>query len=148
MLALILVLAVVVGVLGIVFWNVTRAEPNVAPALGTNNPYPDGLGVLGPGEEAPLFLPTPVISDAEEFRRDAHLRLAKQHHRARNAPARSWMEQPGAMEAAGLVDAPEHPGGAPATVTEASSTQLLPPRRPHPAADPTDGRRSRRPQRG
>ncbi len=114
MLALIVLLAVVVGVLGMVFWNVTRAESNVAPALGTNNPYPDGLGILGPGEEAPSFLPTPVISEAEEFRRDAHLHLAKQHHRARNAAARSWMDQPGAMEAAGLVDAPALPDGEPA----------------------------------
>ena len=73
MLALIVLLAVVVGVLGIVFWNVTRADSNVAPALGTNNPYPESLGVLGPGEEAPSFLPTPIISQAEEFRRDAHL---------------------------------------------------------------------------
>ena len=114
MIALIILLAVVVGLLGVVFWNVTRAESNVAPALGTNNPYPDGVGTLGPGEEAPSFLPTPIVSEAEEFRRNAHLRLAKQHHRARGTSARSWMEQPGAMEAAGLVDAPELPPGAPA----------------------------------
>jgi hypothetical protein len=51
---------VVVGFLGVVFWNVLRADPNSGPAL-------DGVGVLGPGEEEPTFLPTPVISDAEEF---------------------------------------------------------------------------------
>jgi hypothetical protein len=117
MLALIVLLVVVVGGLGVVFWNVTRGESNVAPALGTNNPYPDGVGILGPGEEAPSFLPTPIISPAEEFRRDAHLHLAKPHHRARGTPARSWMEEPGAMEAAGLVDVPELPSGAPATET-------------------------------
>jgi hypothetical protein len=115
MLVLIVLLAVVVGVLCIVFWNVTRAESNVAPALGTNNPYPDGVGLLGPGEDAPSFLPTPIISEAEEFRRDAHLHLAKQHTRAQSAPASSWMDEPGAMEAAGLVDAPKLPGSAPAT---------------------------------
>ncbi len=115
MLALIVLLAVVLGVLGIVFWNVTRTKTNVAPALGTNNPYPDGVGVLGAGEDAPAFLPTPIVSEAEEFRRDAHLHLAKQNSRARSEAARSWMEEPGAMEAAGLVDAPELPSRVPAT---------------------------------
>jgi len=118
MLALIVLLAVVVGVLGIVFWNVTRAETNVAPALGTNNPYPDGVGILGPGEDTPSFLPTPIISEAEEFRRDAHLHLADQHSRGRSTAARSWMEEPGAMEAAGLVDAPESPRSEPATAAK------------------------------
>jgi hypothetical protein len=73
--------------------------------LGTNNPYPDGVGALGPGEDEPPYLPTPVISDAELFRRDAHRRLAeRQHARQPRSSARSWMEEPGAMEAAGLVD--------------------------------------------
>jgi hypothetical protein len=112
MLALIVVLAVVLGILGIAFWNVTRAEPNSGPALGTNNPYPDGVGLLGPGEDAPTFMPTPIISSAEEFRRDAHLHLTSaQHTRTRTTAARSWMEEPGAMEAAGLVDKPEPPTG-------------------------------------
>jgi hypothetical protein len=112
MVALIVVLALVVGVLGIAFWNVTRVEPNAGPALGTNNPYPDSVGLLGPGEEAPTFLPSPIISNAEEFRRDAHLQVTSaQHPRKRMAAARSWMEEPGAMEAAGLVDGPEPPTG-------------------------------------
>ena len=112
MLALIVVLAVVLGILGMAFWNVTRAEPNAGPALGTNNPYPDGVGLLGPGEDAPTFLPSPIISDAEEFRRDAHLHLTSaQHTRRRTAAASTWMEEPGAMEAAGLVDRPEPPTG-------------------------------------
>jgi hypothetical protein len=110
--ALIVVLAVVIGILGMAFWNVTRAEPNTGPAVGTNNPYPDGVGLLGLGEEAPTFLPSPIISDAEEFRRDAHLHLTNaQLARTRTAPARGWMEEPGAMEAAGLVDQPEPPRG-------------------------------------
>jgi hypothetical protein len=103
--ALIVFLVVVLGVLGIVFWSLTRAERNVGPSLGTNNPYPDGVGVLGPGEDGPSFLPTPIISEAEQFRRDAHLRLANSAQ-GRPSPARSWMEEPGAMEAAGLVDRP------------------------------------------
>ncbi len=122
MVVLIVVLAVVIGVLGIAFWNVTRAEPNAGPALGPNNPYPDGVGLLGPGEDAPSFLPSPIISNAEEFRRDAHLHLTSaQHSRKRTAAARSWMEEPGAMEAAGLVDGPELPTGErPASVANES----------------------------
>jgi hypothetical protein len=110
MVALIVVLAVVVGVLGVAFWNVTRAESNSGPALGTNNPYPDGVGLLGPGEDGPGSLPTPVISDQEIFRREAHLHLKNdQHTRRRARQAKSWMEEPGAMESAGLVDSPEPP---------------------------------------
>ena len=55
MISLILVLAVVLGSLGAVFWCVARSEPNAAPALGTNNPYPDGVGLLGPGEDQPPY---------------------------------------------------------------------------------------------
>ncbi|MDQ2961401.1 MAG: hypothetical protein M3R48_10200, partial [Candidatus Dormibacteraeota bacterium] len=75
---LIVVLAVVIGGLGAAFRSVVRADSNEAPALGTNNPFPESVGVLGPGEEAPNYLPTPVISEAEQFRRDAHLHLAPQ----------------------------------------------------------------------
>lgn len=106
-LVVVFVLVVVVGSLGAVFWNVLRAAPNSGPALGTDNPYPDGIGVLGPGEEAPTFLPTAIISDAEELRRDAHRHLAERHGQSGIEPARSWMEEPGAMEAAGLVDRAE-----------------------------------------
>lgn len=110
MIALILVLAVVIGLLGVAFWSVTRADSNSGPALGTNNPYPDGVGLLGPGEDGPGSLPTPVISDQELFRREAHLHLKNdQRFRGRPRQARSWMEEPGAMEAAGLVDEPESP---------------------------------------
>lgn len=56
MLALIVVLAVVIGILGFAFWNATRAGPNTGPALGTNNPYPGGVGLPGPGEDAPPFM--------------------------------------------------------------------------------------------
>jgi hypothetical protein len=105
-LIVVLVLVVVVGFLGAVFWNVLRAGPNSRPALGTNNPYPDGVGVLGAGEEEPTFLPTPVISEAEEFRRNADQELSRTRRNASAARARSWMEEPGALERAGLVDAP------------------------------------------
>jgi hypothetical protein len=107
MTALVVFLVLAVGLLGVVFWNVLRAEPNSGPGLGTNNPYPDGVGVLGPGEDEPTFLPTPIISEAEEFRRDAHRRLAELHERSADEPAPSWMEEPGAMDAAGLVDRAE-----------------------------------------
>jgi hypothetical protein len=105
-LVLVFVLVVVVGLLGMVFWNVLRAEPSSGPALGTNNPYPYGVGVLGPGEEEPTFLPTPVISEAEEFRRNAGQELSRMRRNSSKAPSRSWMEEPGALERAGLVDAP------------------------------------------
>ena len=106
----VMVVIAVVGFLGVVFWNVLRAEPNSSPALGTNNPYPEGIGVLGPGEDAPTYLPTPIISDAEEFRRDADRQLADLHRPSGAKPSRSWMEEPGAMEAAGLVDRSEPAG--------------------------------------
>jgi len=107
---LIVVLVVVVGVIGAAFLNVLRAEPNSGPALGNNNPYPDGVGAFGPGEEFPPYMPTPVISDAELFRREAHLHLDRGRHGSKR-PARSWMEEPGAKERAGLVDRDE-PAGA------------------------------------
>ena len=109
---LIVVLAVVVGVMGAAFWTVLRAEPNSGPALGSNNPYPDGVGALGPGEDEPPYLPTPMISDAELFRREAHLHLNQHHQGVRPRSARSWMEEPGAMERAGLVDRDGPDGGA------------------------------------
>jgi hypothetical protein len=111
----VLILVLLVGSLGAVFWNVLRAEPNSGPALGTNNPYPNGVGLLGSGDDEPPFLPTPVISEAEEFRRDAHRRLAELHRPSGTGPVRSWMEEPGAMEAAGLVDRSE-------PITESRST--------------------------
>ena len=112
---LIIVLVVVLGVMGAAFWNVMRAEPNSGPALGNNNPYPDGVGAFGPGEESPPYMPTPVISEAEQFRREAHLHLTREHH-GRSRAARSWMEEPGAMERAGLVDRDE-PDGRPVVTT-------------------------------
>jgi hypothetical protein len=104
-LVLVFVLVVVVGFLSVVFWNVLRADPNSGPALGTNNPYPDGVGVLGPGEEEPTFLPTPVISEAEEFRRNAGRELSRMRRNSAKHRSRSWMDEPGALERAGLVDA-------------------------------------------
>jgi hypothetical protein len=102
--ALIVAVVVVVGVLGGTFWLVLGADRNTEPALGTNNPYPDGVGVLGPGEDAPSYLPTPVISEREEILRDSDRRLAALRHQHSTGPPRSWMDEPGAMDAAGLVD--------------------------------------------
>jgi hypothetical protein len=104
---LVVVLAVVVGTLGAAFWAVLRADSNESPALGTNYPYPEASRVLDPVEEAPDYLPTPVISEAEEFRRDAHRYLADNAHP--HPHPTSWMEAPGAVKRAGLVDAPEDP---------------------------------------
>jgi hypothetical protein len=100
---LILVLVVVLGFLGVLFWLVLRTDRNESPALGTNNPYPDGV-LMGAGGDEPPYLPTPVISDREMFLRDADRRLAEARHGAHRASSTSWMEEPGAMESAGLVD--------------------------------------------
>ncbi len=81
MVAMVIVLVVIVGILGAAFWSVLRSESNSGPALGTNNPYPDGMGLLGPGDDGPGSLPTPVISDAELVRRNAHRHL-EDHKRA------------------------------------------------------------------
>lgn len=111
MIALIIVLAVVLGFLGITFWFVLRTDQNEGPTLGTNHPYPDGL--LGGGGDEPPFLPTPVISDREMFLRDADRRLTElQRHSHPQAASTSWMDEPGAMEAAGLADEPEQPDDA------------------------------------
>ncbi len=102
---LIVFLVLVTAFFGVTFWYGLRGESNSGPALGTNRPYPDGTGLMG-GDEPP-YMPTPVISDAEIFRREAHGRLKRLFGKSRSAKhARSWMEEPGAMEAAGLVDAP------------------------------------------
>lgn len=104
MIVLILALVLIVGFLGVIFWLVLRSDSNAGPTLGTNNPYPDGVGILGPGEDEPPYLPAPVISDRELFLRDADRMLADLHSRPHQPPPKSWMEEPGAMEAAGLVD--------------------------------------------
>ena len=84
------------------FWYGVRGEQNIDPALGSNMPYPEGFGPIGAGQP---FRSTVVVSDAEEFRRNADRELTRMlKHPA--VKARSWMEEPGAMEAAGLVDAP------------------------------------------
>jgi hypothetical protein len=94
------------------FWYGLRGEQNVDPALGSNMPYPEGFGPTGPGQP---FLATVVVSDAEEFRRNADRELTRMLKRP-EVKARSWMDEPGAMEAAGLSDAPapSTEGGVPA----------------------------------
>ncbi|MBJ7610498.1 MAG: hypothetical protein JF887_13875 [Candidatus Dormibacteraeota bacterium] len=94
-------LLLIVGLLTVVFWLILRTDQNTGPTLGTNN-----VGVLGPGEDGPGYLPTPIISEREELLRDSDRKLAEISHRARAQPATSWMEEPGAMESAGLVDRP------------------------------------------
>ena len=56
-------------------WYGLRGTPNSGPALGNNSPYPTDLS----GEEPP-YLPSPIISVDEEFRRDADARLQASHH--------------------------------------------------------------------
>lgn len=105
----------------LVFTYGLKGEQNVDPAIGTNRPYPDGVGPTGAGADEPPYLPTFVISDAEEFRRNADRELTRM--RKPEVKARSWMDEPGAMEAAGLADGPlpPPPTGVPAD----------PPLRPH-----------------
>jgi hypothetical protein len=96
----------------VLFWYGLRGEQNEDPALGSNMPYPEGFGPTGAGQP---FLATVVVSDAEEFRRNADRELTRMLKRP-EVKARSWMEEPGAMEAAGLVDAldPSTEAGVPA----------------------------------
>ena len=79
--AIVIYTAVFAGVLffGVIalFWYGLRGRPNEGPALGTNRPYPSGLGPLGAGSDEPPYLPTLVVSDDQEFRRSAGTRLEK-----------------------------------------------------------------------
>jgi hypothetical protein len=71
MVALIVMVAAITLFFSVLFIYGLRGEPNRGPALGNNSPYPTDIS----GEEPP-YLPGPVISEDEEFRRDAHARLS------------------------------------------------------------------------
>jgi hypothetical protein len=101
--ALVVFLGCILVFLILLFWYGLKGEQNQDPAIGTNRPYPDGLGPTGPGAELPPYLPTFTVSEAETFRRGADRRLTRLFRRP--PKARSWMDEPGALEAAGLVDA-------------------------------------------
>ena len=105
----------------VLFWFGLKGEPNREPAIGTNRPYPDGLGPTGPGAEEAPYLPTFTVSEAETFRRNADRRLTRMFRQPR-VRARSWMDEPGALEAAGLVDAPP-------TSSDPAAAPVTPPRR-------------------
>ena len=96
------IVAVVLAVVGMAIVGVVRGTPNQGVELGTNRPYPTGF--LG-GADEPPYMPSPVISEDEEFRRDAHDKLAARPRHPRTQHT-SWMDEPGALERAGLVDAP------------------------------------------
>jgi hypothetical protein len=104
MIGLIVFVSCIVAFLALLFWYGLRGEQNADPAIGTNRPYPEGLGPTGPGADDAPYLPTLIVSDAEEFRRNAGRKLTRMLRP--QVKARSWMDEPGAMEAAGLVDAP------------------------------------------
>lgn len=120
-LALIIFIGCILAFLLLLFWYGLRGEPNKEPAIGTNRPYPEGLGPTGPGGDEAPYLPTFIVSEAEEFRRSADRRLTRMFRQPR-VRARSWMDEPGALEAAGLVDAPP-------PSPEPSATPAVPPRR-------------------
>jgi hypothetical protein len=120
-LALIIFVACILTFLVLLFWYGLSGEPNQEPAIGTNRPYPDGLGPTGPGADEAPYLPTFTVSEAETFRRNADRRLTRLFRQPR-VRARSWMDEPGALEAAGLVDAPP-------TSSEPSTAPVTPPRR-------------------
>jgi hypothetical protein len=116
MVALLIFVGCILIFLGVVFWYGLRGEINQDPAIGTNRPYPDGVGPTGPGSDAPPYLPDFTVSEAETFRRNADRRLRRLFRPS--LKARSWMDEPGALEAAGLVDAPA-PAAEPAPAPEA-----------------------------
>jgi hypothetical protein len=120
MVGLLVFVGCILAFLGVLFWYGLRGESNQDPAIGTNRPYPDGVGPTGPGSDAPPYLPDFTVSEAETFRRNADRRLRRLFRPPHKA--RSWMDEPGALEAAGLVDAPA-PAAEPGAPPEA-----LPPR--------------------
>jgi hypothetical protein len=120
-LALIIFVGCILAFLVLLFWYGLRGEPNKEPAIGTNRPYPEGVGPTGAGADEAPYLPTFIVSEAEEFRRSADRRLTRLFRQPR-VRARSWMDEPGALEAAGLVDAPS-------PSSEPSVTPAVPPRR-------------------
>lgn len=123
MVALIIFIACIVAFLALLFWyGVLRGEQNADPAIGTNRPYPEGVGPTGPGADETPYLPTFIVNDAEEFRRNADRELMRMHRKS-EVKARSWMDEPGAMEAAGLVDGPAESSDA--------GVPADPPLRPH-----------------
>jgi hypothetical protein len=105
----------------LLFWYGLKGEQNADPAIGSNRPYPEGFGPSGAGGDESTYLATVIVSDVEEFRRNADRELTRM--RKPEVTARSWMDEPGAMEVAGLSDAPLPPtdAGVPAD----------PPLRPH-----------------
>ncbi len=102
--ALLVFVGCILAFLLLLFWYGLKGESNTDPAIGTNRPYPDGVGPTGPGSDAPPYLPDFTVSEAETFRRNADRRLRRLFRPP--LKARSWMDEPGALEAAGLVDAP------------------------------------------
>ena len=116
MVGLLIFVGCILAFLVVLFWYGLKGESNQDPAIGTNRPYPDGVGPTGPGSDIPPYLPDFTVSEAETFRRNADRRL----RRMLRPPlkARSWMDEPGALEAAGLVDAPA-PAAEPAAAPEA-----------------------------
>ncbi|MHB8490553.1 MAG: hypothetical protein ACYDCS_14900 [Candidatus Dormibacteria bacterium] len=117
--ALVVFVGCILAFFVLLFWYGLRGEPNQDPAIGTNRPYPEGVGPTGAGADVPPYLPTFTVSEAETFRRGADRRLTRLFRRP--PKARSWMDEPGALEAAGLVDAPPS--------TEPGVVPAMPPRR-------------------
>jgi hypothetical protein len=122
MVGLIVFVVCIATFLGMLFWYGLRGEQNADPAIGTNRPYPEGVGPTGPGADVAPYLPTFSGSDAEDFRGTADRKLSRMF-RQPQGKGKSWMDEPGAMEAAGLADALP-------TSTEAG-VPADPPLRPH-----------------
>jgi hypothetical protein len=127
----VIVFVAAVGVLvSVVFWTVIDAKRNQGIASGTDRPFPEGYGAA-----EPPYLPTPLVSDAEEFRLQAEEALTKLERRRRERElSRSWMDKPGALEADGLYDASE-PAESPNIRTSTSRRSFPQTRNGHTAAD-------------
>lgn len=94
-----MVLVALVGFLALLFRLVLRTSENKDPAIGNNSPYPSILG-----SDDPPYLQNPVVSEHEQVLHDADHKLAALRRHHRNPSTGSWMDVPGAMEAAGLAD--------------------------------------------
>ena len=94
----------------------TGGWPNRWPGLGTNASMQPGFGMTWWKRQWPGSRPSTSVPDAEEALgphydiRTLNHRLDEELHPRHQHTAASWMDDPGALERGGLVDAPRRNG--------------------------------------
>ena len=116
MVGLLIFVGCILAFMVVLFWYGLEGESEPGPRDRDQPALSDGVGPTGPGSDIPPYLPDFTVSEAETFRRNADRRLRRMFRPP--LKARSWMDEPGALEAAGLVDAPA-PAAEPAAAPEA-----------------------------